>query len=101
MNPRLPDRQNLTTLGAEEFHNANAADRPVLVRPRECQTPMFPAVARMDLDDAAVTEPEDLPERYHVGAQERWVDFTESPSGASIPSPSSTPRSTRPWTGSC
>ncbi|HKK70293.1 MAG TPA: hypothetical protein VKA86_03685 [Candidatus Krumholzibacteria bacterium] len=82
VDPQLLDRQNLAALGAEEFYNVNAANRPVLVSPRECQTPMFLAVARMDVDNAEVMEPEDLPERYRVGVQERLVNLTESPPGS-------------------
>ena len=82
----LPDElstlQSEAKLPAEEFYNVNAANRPQLVSVRDCQTPMFLAVARMDVDDEEIMAPEDLPERYHLEARERLVGTTEFPPGS-------------------
>lgn len=65
----------------EEFYNRNAAGRNVVLTLRDCQTPMYEAVARMDVDDEAIMAPFDRDPAYHLETQDRLVDVRETPGG--------------------
>ncbi|RKZ16629.1 hypothetical protein DRQ53_05780 [bacterium] len=45
-----PTELNTSRLGSEEFYNANVTSKPVSLTPRDCQTPMYRAIARRDVD---------------------------------------------------
>lgn len=49
-----PTELNTARLEAEEFYNANVTSRPVAVVPRDCQTPMYRAIARRDVDEPSI-----------------------------------------------
>ena len=49
-----PTELNTTWLSREEFYNVNVTSRNVVVTLRDCQVPMFRAVARRDVDAPSV-----------------------------------------------
>jgi hypothetical protein len=49
-----PTELNLLNLGAEEFFNANVTRRNVTLNLRDCQVPMYRAIARRDVDEPSV-----------------------------------------------
>ena len=71
----------LSTIGLpyEEFYNVNAGTAPITIRLRDCQVPMFTAVARMDTDDPAIMQPLAVDRTYHLEATEPLVDDATCP----------------------
>jgi hypothetical protein len=51
-----PTELNTTWLSLEEFYNVNVTSRPVTVTLRDCQVPMFRAIARRDVDEPSIYE---------------------------------------------
>lgn len=49
-----PTELNTTRLEREEFYNVNVTSMPVTVTPRDCQTPMYRAIARRDVDEPSI-----------------------------------------------
>ena len=60
--------RELSTIGLpyEEFYNINAGSAPVTLRLQDCQIPMFTAVARMDVDNPAIMQPDGVDPVYHI-----------------------------------
>jgi hypothetical protein len=61
-----PTELNLLNLGAEEFFNANVTQRTVAINLRDCQVPMYRAIARRDVDEPTV---------YNSPLAEGWADL--------------------------
>lgn len=62
------------SMGTEEFYNENAPNRAgITLSIRDCQVPMYEAIARMDVDNVDVMEPLDLAEDYRIDTQPRLV----------------------------
>lgn len=49
-----PTELNTASLGTEEFYNVNVTSMPVTINPRNCQTPMYRAIARRDVDEPVI-----------------------------------------------
>ena len=49
-----PTELNLSSLGAEEFYNANVSSRTATINVRDCQVPMYRAITRRDVDEPGI-----------------------------------------------
>ena len=61
-----PTELNLVNLGAEEFYNSNVTSRSVSINLRDCQVPMYRAIARRDVDEHSV---------YNSSLAEGWAEL--------------------------
>lgn len=73
-----------TSPTSDEFYNVNAAERPVSLSVRDCQVPMYEAIARMDVDDVEVMQPVDRDEACHLPVRERLVPTRVDPDSGEI-----------------
>jgi len=73
------------SMGSEEFYDVNAANRAgITLTVRDCQVPMYEAIARMDVDNVEIMEPLDLDEDYRIDTQERLVSNTTNDDGETV-----------------
>jgi hypothetical protein len=49
-----PTELTVSALGNEEFYNVNVTSRPVNINLRNCQVPMYRAIARRDVDEPSI-----------------------------------------------
>ena len=61
-----PTEMNTVLFGAEEFYNVNVTTRSVTVNLRDCQVPMYRAIARRDVDEPSI---------YDSSLAEGWDDL--------------------------
>lgn len=75
------DQDLFSEFGAtfDEFYDRNVAERPILLTLRDCQVPMYEAIARMDVDNVEVMQPVDRDEAYHLPVRERLVPTRVDP----------------------